>query len=85
MRQRDHFDKSYIFVARRAGRRAGHRTSYVALDVASVVALVRGQSRDCPVCRRVPYRARAVVACLIALTLIALTLVCFALYPADHQ
>ena len=37
-------------------RRAGRRASYAPLDVASVVALVCGQVRDCRVCRRVPRR-----------------------------
>ena len=45
-RQRDHLKNCYIFVARRAGRRAGCRASPVALDLELVVALVCGQSRD---------------------------------------
>ena len=59
-RQRDVF-KNLNF--RRAGRRASHAGSHVALDVASVVAFVCGQSRDCRVCRRVPNRARVGVFC----------------------
>ena len=43
---------------RRAGRHASRRASYVALDVASVVTLVCGQSLDSRVPRRVPNRAR---------------------------
>ena len=35
------------------------RVTYIALDVASVVPLMYGQSRDCRLCRRVPNRARA--------------------------
>ena len=55
-RQRDHFQKCYIFVARRTRRRA----SLVAL----VVALVCGQSRDFRVCRRIPRRAHIGVFCI---------------------
>ena len=73
-RQRDFFQNCHIFLARHAGRRAGRcggcRASYVALDVASVVALVGGQSRDC----------RAIVASHVACQIaLALTLVCFAI------
>ena len=59
-RQRDLFQNLHF---RRAGRRASHTGSHVALDVTSVVALVCGQSRDCRVCRRVPNRARVGVFC----------------------
>ena len=64
------FFKTVIFFARRASRLAGRRASHVhdvALDVASVVALVFGESGDFRVSRRVPSRvpnrARAGVFC----------------------
>ena len=47
---------SKLLHIRRACRRVGRLASCVTLDVASVVALVCGQSRDCIVCLRVPRR-----------------------------